>query len=37
MSVIYCHACDRFIDTDWDVDHEYDCRVDNGLEVEEDD
>ncbi len=25
MSVIYCHACDNYVDTDYDVDHEYEC------------
>ncbi len=25
MSVIYCHRCDRQIDTDFDSDHEADC------------
>ena len=24
MSVIYCHHCDSFVDTDFDTDH--DCR-----------
>jgi hypothetical protein len=25
MSVIYCHACGSHIDTDYDVDHEWEC------------
>ena len=25
MSVIYCHRCDRYIDLDWNVEHEDEC------------
>ena len=25
MSVIYCHDCDNYVDTDYNVDHEYEC------------
>ena len=25
MSVIYCHGCDHYIDTDFDAEHESEC------------
>jgi hypothetical protein len=28
MACIYCHSCDRYIDLDWDVDHEEFCAED---------
>ncbi len=35
MSVIYCHDCDRHIDTDFDVDHLDEC-PNPGATVDED-
>ena len=35
MSIIYCHACNRRIDTDYDTDHEYEC-AHEGCDHEED-
>jgi hypothetical protein len=32
MSVIYCHNCDRHIDTDFDTTHEEDCNFEDALE-----
>jgi len=31
MACIYCQICDRYIDLDWDVDHEEDCAWEHGL------
>jgi hypothetical protein len=28
MAVIYCDKCDRYIDLDWNVEHEDECGVD---------
>ena len=32
MSVIYCQICDRYIDLDWNVEHEEDCAWEHGVE-----
>ena len=28
MSIEHCDMCDRYIDTDWNVDHEVECLID---------
>ena len=35
-SMIYCHRCNQAIDTDFDVDHEWECRQAHGLNPDPD-
>ena len=34
MACIYCQICDRYVDLDWDVDHEEECALEHGIEPE---
>ena len=36
MGVIICRWCDRYIDLDWDVEHEEECAWEKGIEWTED-
>lgn len=37
MACYYCHICDRLIDLDYDVDHEFECKLAHGIEPDEED